>query len=82
MASNKRFCSSRSTKDTTTGGQDNDFKDYAAIAGMPEDPAMRDARGPCNEEPAADDGKVYNCTAEDSIRPALEENRKIRLRCG
>nr|CDJ84873.1 uncharacterized protein K02A2.6-like [Haemonchus contortus] len=42
MASNKPSCSSRLPKDTTTGDQDNDFKDYAAIAGMPEDPAMKD----------------------------------------
>nr|CDJ84342.1 Gap-Pol polyprotein [Haemonchus contortus] len=42
MASNKPFCSSRPPKDTTTGDQDNDFKDYAAIAGMPQDPSMKD----------------------------------------
>uniref|UniRef100_A0A7I4YWI2 Uncharacterized protein n=1 Tax=Haemonchus contortus TaxID=6289 RepID=A0A7I4YWI2_HAECO len=38
----KASCSSRPTKGTTTGDQDYDFKDYTAIAGMPENPSMND----------------------------------------
>ncbi|VDO23594.1 unnamed protein product [Haemonchus placei] len=32
----------RNNRDSPTLDQDNDYKDYAAIAGMPEDPAMKD----------------------------------------
>ncbi|PIO67512.1 hypothetical protein TELCIR_10731 [Teladorsagia circumcincta] len=41
MASNKYSSTSRLPKDTTTGDQDNDFKDHAAIAG-PEDAPIKD----------------------------------------
>ncbi|PIO74864.1 integrase core domain protein [Teladorsagia circumcincta] len=41
MASNKSSSTSRLPKDTTTGDQDNDFKDHAAIAG-PEDAPIKD----------------------------------------
>ncbi|PIO74254.1 hypothetical protein TELCIR_03744 [Teladorsagia circumcincta] len=41
MASNKYSSTSRLPKDTTTGDQDHDFKDHAAIAG-PEDAPIKD----------------------------------------